>query len=232
MSRANNPLLISLTTLLIASACLTTLSAPAAVPATPTPDLAMTGKAQTLTAAPAATFTITPVPPTNPPTNTLTPFPSITPLPSATSTPTKTPFGYFETTTPLPAGSATVETPDPAEGASNGYGSDYACKLADKSPSDWEILPARSTYKVSWKLFNIGRKTWDNNVIIVWVDGPKIGTEKKFTFIKDVKTGQDAKAVITIFTPDLPGHYRSVWGLRSVKTDEVFCTFTVKFILQ
>jgi hypothetical protein len=231
MNRANAPLLIALTTVLAASACMVTLPAPP-MPATLTPNLAMTGKAQTLMAAPTATFTVTPILATDAPTITLTPFPSITPLPTATSTPTETPFGYFETPTPTSAILLpTSETPDPAEGYSN-EGGDYTCRLAGKSLPDWTVLPARYMYKVSWTLINTGPKIWDSSVVIVWLDGNKLGMQKQYKFIKDVKAGQDAKAVVTIFTPGEAGHYRSVWALRSVKTHLVFCTFTLKIVIQ
>jgi hypothetical protein len=235
MNRAKAPFLIALATILAASACLVTLPASAPVAVTPTPDLALTGKAQTLTAMPSTTFTATPILTTDTPKITLTPFPSITPLPSATPTFTETPFGYFETPTPVPpsvTAQATVETPDPDEGYSSERGSDYACKLVGKSPLDWTVVPAHSMYKVSWTLINVGRKTWDNNVAIVWVLGTKLGSEKKFSLIKDVKPGKDIKPTITIFTPQAVGHHRSVWGLRSLKTGRLFCTFTIKMTIQ
>jgi hypothetical protein len=235
MNKSKTPVLIALATVLAASACLTTLSAPASIPATLTPDLVMIGKAQTLTAAPTATFTLTPIRATDTPTITLTPFPSITPLPTATNTPTETPFGYVETATPLPptvTAVATVGTPDPAEGASSGYGMDYACKLASKSPLDWTVLPARSMWKVSWTLINTGRKTWDSGVKIVWIEGARIGVEREYSLVKDVKSYQDITPVITILTPKEPERYRSVWGLRQTKTGRLFCTFTVKIVVK
>jgi hypothetical protein len=235
MNRANAPFLIALATILAASACLVTLPAPAPVAVTPAPDLALTGKAQTLTAAPTATFTATQILATDTPKITLTPFPSITPLPSATPTFTETPFGYFETFTPVPPSvtvQATVETPDPVEGFSNERGSDYACKLVGKFPPDWTVLPARSMSKASWTLVNIGRKTWDDMVAVEFIEGSRIGTEKKYALVKDVKPGLDIKPTITIFTPKESGHYRSVWGLRSIKTGRLFCTFTIKIIVQ
>jgi hypothetical protein len=155
-------------------------------------------------------------------------------LPTATSTPTETPFGYFETHTPIPP-TATVhavgETPDPAEGASNEFG-DYTCKLISKSPQNWAVIPTRTMWKVSWTLLNTGPKIWDDNVAIVWVEGTRLGVEKRYHFVKDVKAGEDVRAVITILTPKETGNYRSVWGLRSVKTNLLFCTFTIKITVQ
>ena len=81
-------------------------------------------------------------------------------------------------------------------------------------------------------MINTGPKTWDDTIEIVWVEGTRLGVEKRYNFVKDVKPGQDIKAVITIFTPKSPGQYRSVWGLRSAKTNLLFCTFTIKIVIQ
>jgi hypothetical protein len=125
----------------------------------------------------------------------------------------------------------TAEPPDPVEGASNERG-DYRCRLVTKSPANWAVLPARSLWKVSWTLINTGPKTWDNSVVIAWIEGNKIGVEKQYNFIKDVKPGQDVKAIISVLTPAKPGNYRSVWGLRSLKTNNIFCMFTVKITIE
>jgi hypothetical protein len=97
---------------------------------------------------------------------------------------------------------------------------------------NWVVLPARALYKVSWTLINVGKKTWDSGVEIVWIDGNKIGVERQYSFVKDVKVGQSSSPVITILTPRQPGRYRSVWGLRVLKTGHLFCTFTVKIVVQ
>jgi hypothetical protein len=232
MNKAKAPLLIALATIMAASACLVTLPVPVSAPATLTPDLAVTGQVQTLTAAPTATFTATLVPDTATPTTTLTPFPSITPLPTATSTPTETPFGYFETHTPIPPTATiqvAIEAPDPAEGATDDWGSDYRCTLLSKTPPNWTVIPGKTMYKVSWTLRNSGRKSWEaDGILLLYIDGNKLGPEKLVNLKKDVKVGEKITPVVNIFTPKEAGNYRTVWAMMLRKTSHVFCTFTIK----
>jgi hypothetical protein len=235
MNKVKAPLLIALAMVLATSACLVTLPAPAAVPATPPPNLVMTGKAQTLTAAPLATFTGSPVPPANTPTITLTPFPSITPLPTATSTPTETPIGFVASATPVSPTTTiipTAETPDPAEGATDDWGSDYRCSIISKSPPNWTEV--KGSYKVTWTLLNSGHKTWQADEIhLTYVYGAKVvrGRDKVFALPKDVKPGQSVTVYVIIYPPKEPGRYRSIWGLHSSRTNHVFCTFTAKTVV-
>lgn len=226
MNKTKAPILIALTMVLVASACLVTLPAPASSPATLTPDLAMTGKARALTNAPSAAPTMTAIPPTDAPTTTLTPFPSITALPTPTSTSTKTPFGYFETPTPTPT---VFETPDPAEGATNDWGSDFRCSIVTKSPSNWTV--ERESYQASWTLLNSGHKTWQaSDIRLTFVEGAKVihGHDKVFRLTKDVRPGQTITLKVEIYLPSEAGNYRSVWGLYSYKINQMFCTFTTK----
>lgn len=227
---------IALVTLLAASACVLTLPAAVTTPVVPTPNMVMTGKIQTLTAAPTPTFTVTPILPTETPSITLTPFPSITPLPTATATVTETPFGYVEPATavpPTPTWAEGVETPDPAEGATDDYGSDYRCTLTGKSPADWTTLPAGSMYKVKWTLLNSGKRSWQSDgIVLMYIDGTKLGPEKALTLIRDVKVNQSITPVVNIITPKAPGHYRTVWALRLIKSNHVFCSFTIKITIQ
>ena len=235
MNMAKAPLLIALATVLAASACLVTLPAPASVPATPIPNLVMTGKIQTLTAAPAATFTTSPISVPDTPTITLTPFPSITPQPTPTSTATETPIGFFASRTPTSTLTPTpIESPDPAEGFTTDWGSDYRCSLVDKSPSNWTVKPPGGNFRASWTLLNSGHKTWQaDGIILTFIEGTQMnGPNKIFHFVNNVKPGQTSPVYALIYPPKVPGHYRAVWGLYLVKTHELFCTFTVKVTVE
>src|SRR5512133_2508275 len=134
MKTASVPFVISSIILLATSACLATLPE-ASIPATFTPDLVLTEQVQTLRAAPTLTYTATVIPESPTPTITRTPYPTITPLPSATATFTETPYGFVASPTlgtpDLTPGTA---TPDPADGVTDDWGSDYRCSLVDKDP--------------------------------------------------------------------------------------------------
>lgn len=233
MKKVNLHLLVAWVSVLVTSACLSNLPIQASVPPTLTPDLVLTGLAQTLTAAPTPTEVL--VLATETSTITLTPFPSITPLPSATSTATETPIGYFETHTPVPPTTTivpTVETPDPDEGATTDWGSDYRCSIISKSPPNWTEV--KGSYKVTWTLLNSGHTTWQADEIrIRYVSGAKVvdGHIKVFALKDDVRPGKTITMGVILYPPKEPGRYRSVWGLSSLKTGRLFCTFTAKTVV-
>lgn len=239
MNKAKVPLLIATAVLLVASACLTTLPGTATVPSMSSVNLTASSLAQILTSAPRATLIATLPSPseTAPIFSTTTSFPSITPLPTATATFTNTPFGFVASKTPEPptsTGIPLVETPDPAEGATDDWGSEYRCSLISKSIPNWTVVPANSKYKVSWTLLNSGKKRWQTDaVILTFLDGSDLSKGERSVFlVRDVKPGETISPVINIYPPKVPGNYRSVWGLRQVKGGHVFCTFTYKITVK
>lgn len=162
----------------------------------------------------------------------MTPYPSITPMPA---TATATPFGFVASPTPTTEVLPTYEPPDPAEGFTNDWGSDYRCSLIAKSPDDWTVVQPADEVKVTWTLLNSGVKKWDaSQVVLVYFEGAKLTppSQKKKNLPTDVNVGETINANIRIYAPREPGHYRAVWSLRYFPTDETFCTFTVKILVQ
>jgi hypothetical protein len=232
MKKAKIPFLVSISVVLATLACVATSPAPASAPPTFTPDLIAAGEAQTSTVAHSIINTATAIPDSPSPTITRTMYPTITPLPTATPTNTKTPFGFVAS--PTLDYTATAEwTPDPDEGATNDWGSDFRCSLLDKSPIDW--AETGGAYQVYWTLLNSGHKTWQaNETVVMYVTGAKVvhGHNKVFKLNKDVRPGQTIKVMVIIYPPDAPGKYRSVWGLYSSRLNNVFCTFTAKTTMK
>ena len=235
MNRTQIHLLIALGVVLVASACLVALPAPASSVGPTSPVLAKTEVVNQI--APTAVFTSTRASPTQSLPSTMTPFASITPLPTATSTATETPIGFFPTFTPVPPTAVitpTKEPPDTQEGATDDWGSPTRCSLISKNPTNWSVVRGGRQYKVSWTLLNSGTKTWQaNEMVLVYYDGVKLTApnNKKSLLSRDVRVGQTITPVITITTPKLPGHYRSVWALRLLN-GHVFCTFTIKLTVE
>ena len=230
MNRARTPLFIAVMGILFASACLVAQTVPTSAPASPT---AAKQPAETKPVlAPSAAPTVTQFSVTAAPSITTTAFPSITPLPPPTATATETPYGYQPSSTPTVALTQGSETPDPVDGATDDWGSDTRCTLTGKSPTDWTILQPGAISRVSWQLFNSGARTWQANQIwLVYIDGPRLATTgtNRIGMNWDVKVGGTTNTPpITILVPKVPGHYRSVWGLRLIKSGHIFCTFTVK----
>ena len=127
--------------------------------------------------------------------------------------------------------SLTPELPDPDEGWTDDWGSPTRCTLLDKTPPNWSSVPSHSEIRVTWTLLNSGTKKWDaNEVAVVYVRETKLtppGAKKKL-FTHDIKVGETVTVGVNIYTPDTFGHYKSVWGLREIRTGRVFCTFTIK----
>ncbi|MEI6291804.1 MAG: NBR1-Ig-like domain-containing protein, partial [Chloroflexota bacterium] len=113
------------------------------------------------------------------------------------------------------------------------WGSANRCSLLEKSPFDWMVVPAQSKYKASWTLLNSGTRTWQaNEMTLTFVDGTRLTIDKKESLLRDVRVGQTITPVINIYPPKEPGRYRSVWGLRIIKTGRLFCTFTIKITVK
>ncbi len=234
MNRLKIPLLIAMTVNLVASACLVTLPVPASQPASPAPAATQTQKSKLSAATPIPSATH--MDPTLTPSNTMTPFPSITPLPTATATATETPFGFLPSPTlgsPTDVLTPTVQTTDPDEGFTTEWGSPQRCSLMEKSPFDWMEVPPLGKYKVSWTLLNSGTRNWQaNEMILTYVAGARLTIDKKESLLRDVRVGETITPVINIYPPKEPGRYRSVWGLRMIKTGRLFCTFTIKITVK
>lgn len=184
---------------------------------------------------PSITFTPTEILPTNTSTITTTAFPSITPLPTATDTFTPTPVGFHASDTPEPPTPViipTTEVPDLAEGETDDWGSETRCSLISKTPENWTVVKPKSQIKVTWTLMNTGIKTWQaQNMFLMYLDGAKLSKTENIKLIRDVRVRQTITPALIIVTPKLPGHYRSVWGIR-LTSGRVFCTFTIKITVQ
>lgn len=179
-------------------------------------------------------------PPTNPlptltPSITTTAFPSITPLPTATDTFTPTPIGFIASDTPEPPTQViipTTEVPDLAEGATDDWGSATRCSLISKNPENWTLLKPKSQIKVSWTLMNTGIKTWQSQqMFVTYLDGARLSKTENISLVRDVRVRQTISPALIIVAPKLPGHYRSVWGIR-LTSGRIFCTFTIKITVQ
>jgi len=233
MKRTNRTFLIAVAVLLAASACVSMLPVPASPPTTAPPTAVGTELDQGVTASALPALPTSTQPQLSmTPSITMTPFPSITPLPTATATMTETPFGFVASHTPAPptiAVSVTIPAVDPVDGATDDWGSDYRCTLISKSPANGTIVPALQKYKVSWTLYNSGVKKWPMELITLdFVSGANMSTEKRVQLTRDVKPNDSISPVVNIYPPKTPGTYRSVWGLRVVRTGHVFCTVTVQ----
>ncbi len=220
--KKTTPLLISLSLILTATACLTGLSGiPTPIPPPNTPDVVLTSLVQTLTAIPAANLTAaaqatsaaaTPI-------ISATPLPSNTPVPSLTPIPSFTPI-FTDTTTP----SETPGTPTV----------DYACQLVSQKPELGAVYTPKHSLDSIWNVKNTGSETWNiGEVVLKYISGAKLQTKQKTYDLKaDVVFDDTIDVAADMVTPKEPGYYKATWGLSRVADDNVFCTLTVFIVVQ
>ena len=225
MNRVRTPL-IALALVMAASGCQLALPAPVSAPVQTSSAPVLTSGASNPSETPTRQI------PTAMASQTLTPFPSITSLPP---TPTNTPFGFVPSKTPTPIFIAPPAPPGPEEGATNEYGSPYRCALMNKDPFDWAEVSPKKEVKITWTFINTGTKTWKaDDVVIAWESDARLvpPDHKRKLISEDVKPGQETIQFMNIWTPELPGHYRSVWALKEFDSGTTFCTFTIKITVR
>ncbi len=233
MKKARVPLLIAAAVLLL-SACLgAQKAATAPAPGISSINQTATALVQFLTSAPRVTLLATQSVPTQTEMVTMTPFVSITPLPTATATFTNTPFGFVASPTPTSTKSVPIETPDPAEGATDNYGSDYRCALVSKDPFNWTVLKPNRKYKFFITVMNTGNKKWQaDGINMIYVAGKNLTRgDRQLMIDRDTRINEKLTQSIDFYAPDYPGNYRAVWGLNLLRTGHVFCTFTIKITI-
>ena len=200
--------------LLLMSCDISTFAAPQQIP-TPIPGAINLIVAQT--AAAAATQTAAIVPPTLTPT--LTPFPTWTPLDTSTVTPT---FVFLlPTSTPT---NTPVSTP-----TSQGIG--FACNLINQSPKDDASLNPNQAFKLTWKIKNVGSRTWNqNNISLNYTDGDKF-TDTTVVFLPNsISIGSSIALTISMTAPGKSGGYTTNWALEA--SSQTFCTLFLRIIVK
>lgn len=224
MERTSGSLLcLIITGVLIISACGPELSAPPQAPASATPDLAQTALANTLTAAPTATYTSPP--PTPVPTITRTPYPTITPIPSLTPIPSFTPLGQESTAGPGDGSSGPTSTPPSGE---------FSCQLVSKSPDNWDVFKPRYTFDAVWKLKNTGTKMWKaGQIAFVFVSGAKLNSgPKSYPLVSDVNPGETGSFTVDMIAPKEEGRYYATWGLLFTRLNNLYCSVAIRITVS
>lgn len=228
---------VSVLALLVSSACVLTIPVPAVAPTAslPTPDLALTGQAETQTAVPTLPPTSTETPlPTWTASATLTFFPTITPIPTQTLTPsiTPTPPAIVTLGLNIPPETLTLIASTPLS-SGDPIGSDYACKVIAKRVTDLTVFKPKYRFTAWWDVINVGQKNWAEGVVsLSLVDGMNMSNDRTVPIEADVKRGEQARLRLEMETPKEEGVYKMTWGLKNLRSNRHFCFFTIDIVVK
>ncbi len=226
MSTRNAKLLYLFTTIVLILAC-----APAIAitpPSTANPNeistiivsTANAANSQTAAAMPTATFTpsMTPTRPTE------TPLPTDTPtVIFILSSPTQIVVPTFTFVSSGGSGSGSGS----GGGGSSGTSSDkYACQILSVTPANGSTMKGQTDFDATWKVKNIGTKTWDSNSVdFVYYSGTKMNKVPGYDMTSSVKPGDQISLGADMVAPKNSGNYTTTWTLR-VGSDE-FCKMSI-----
>jgi hypothetical protein len=181
-----------------------------------------------------------------PSTATATSIPSPTKTFTVTPTPTATVLFLLATNTSLPTGLFAGEDGDgTGDGNGNNNGNDddddgfvkptatpseWACRVLSRSPARNAIIPAGSSFKVTWTVQNTGTKTWPKKgVDVVYVSGARLNAGKPYYDIPaGVGTGGTVTISVTMTVPKRPKEYSTRWSLMVGRRE--FCS--VQFVFE
>jgi hypothetical protein len=172
---------------------------------------------QTAAAMPTATFT----PSATPTRATETPSPTDTPtVIFILSSPTQIVVPTF-TFVSLPGGSGGTS------GGSNGTSSDkYACQILSVNPANGTTLKQDTDFDATWKVKNIGTKTWDaNSVDFIYYSGTEMNKKPGYDMNSSVKPGEQISLSADMIAPTKNGNYTTTWALRT--GDNEFCKMSL-----
>ncbi len=155
---------------------------------------------QTAAAMPTATFT-----------------PSVTPTrPTETPSPTETATVIFILSTPTQivvptftfiSSSGGSSSGSGGSGGSSGSSSDpYACQILSVNPANGTTLKQDTDFDATWKVKNIGTKTWDqNSVDFVFDSGTDMAKRDGYDLNSSVKSGQEISLGADMVAPTKMG---------------------------
>lgn len=163
---------------------------------------------------PSATYTFTPLPPTN------TPIPSATPI-----TPSPTFTEIPPTETPLPPTATTTPTITPTR-------SDFNCQLVSSSPALNQVYPPGGDLDGRWTFKNTGSEVWDKDKVdFLFISGTRFQEHvDKLDLTTNVNKGDSIEFIIDMLAPKSAGTYSANWGLK--KDDIVFCSAVIQIVVK
>ncbi len=133
---------------------------------------------------------------------------------AATQTPTVPP-----TSTPTVTPTATIDL------------SAYQCKLVSKAVRDNTIFRTGANLDGNWVVRNTGSAAWDAGVVEYrFVKGAEMYKyQSAYTMQKRVAPGRQARILVDMVAPLMPGRYAATWGLAV--NGQVFCRLPMSIVV-
>jgi Ig-like domain-containing protein len=217
MSTRKTKLLVLLATIAFVMACVPAIATPF-----PTTDPNEINTIIASTANAAATQTVAAQP-----TNTFTPTVKHTRT-TETAEPSATSTVIFILSSPTKVVVPTF-TPISSSGGDNSGSSssaNFACQVISVTPANGTNFKPRADFDTTWRVKNIGQKTWDrNSVDFVYDSGSKINKVNGYDLSNNVKVGEQIDLSVDMEAPKNPGAYTTNWTLRVGGTD--FCKMSI-----
>ena len=155
--------------------------------------------------------------------------PSVTPTrPTETPSPTETPTVIFILSTPTKMVVPTFTfISGGGSGGSGGSSSEpFACQVLSVSPANGTTMNKETDFDATWKVKNIGTKTWDqNSVDFVYFSGTEMNKRPGYDLSSSVKSGQQISVGVDMVAPKKSGTYTTTWALQV--GDNAFCKMSL-----
>jgi hypothetical protein len=112
-------------------------------------------------------------------------------------------------------------------GGSSGSSSDpYACQILSVSPANGSSMNGQTDFDATWKVKNIGTKTWDrNSVDFIYSSGTEMNKVPGYDLSANVKPGEQTNLGADMEAPKKAGTYTTTWTLRVGDTN--FCKMSL-----
>lgn len=102
--------------------------------------------------------------------------------------------------------------------------------ITDVTIPDNTVVPAGSTFTKTWRLRNVGTRTWNSSYQLVFESGDAMGVPTGYAQALTsgfVSPGQDVDATVNLTAPMATGTYQGRWGFREPTNQTIFTHFIV-----
>ncbi|CAE6514737.1 unnamed protein product [Rhizoctonia solani] len=123
-------------------------------------------------------------------------------------------------------------SPSVSSGSIISYTSPYGARFVeDRTIVDGQLVPGGAEFTKVWRMFNTGTAVWPQGTSISFVGGHHMTPRIHWDVAGDLSPGQHIDLEVNMKAPEVPGHYRSIWRLKTPEGeafgDPVWCEIEV-----